>query len=413
MCGPVRPRPTWQAREIDVPGYPFAPAEGLTIDPVYRDLQREGPVKVQLPFGEPCWLATRYEDCRTVYGDRRFGRRIGLDHDAPGMWPSEHVKDPDLLVNMDPPEHSRLRRLTSGAFSPAAVERLAGRIQELVDRLFENMAQAGPGCDFVERFSSRLPPQVMAGLLGVPDSDGLHFAALVDQLVGVGLAEETRAEAHGELRNFILGLVAERRNVKRDDLLGALVEARDDDDRLSEEELFNLGLSLWLGGVDTTRNELGSMVYTLMIHPDRWEELRNEPSLLPDALEELWRWIPSHKYGVLFARWASEDVWLSGDTLIPAGEPVMPEHTVANRDESAFPHGWTLDFRRVDPRPHLTFAHGAHHCMGSHLARLEVRTSMAALIERFPGLQLDVAPEDVEWSSTSMLRSAVSLPLTW
>jgi cytochrome P450 len=397
----------------EVRSYPFAPAVGLTIDPAYRELQRQGPIKVQLPFGEPCWLATRYEDCRTVYGDRRFGRKIGLAHDAPGMWPSEHVKDPDLLVNMDPPEHTRVRRLTSAAFSPAAVHRRAAQIQAIVDSLFDDMEQAGPGSDFVELFSSRLSPQVMAGILGVPDADAPHFAALIDQLVGIGLPAETRAQAHSELRDFVLRLVAERRTNKTDDLLGALVEARDEGDRLSEEELFNLGLSLWLGGVDTTHNELGSMVYTLMTHPDQWRDLVQHPGLMAGALEELWRWIPSHKYGVLFARWASEDVVLSGDTLIPAGEPVMPEHTVANRDESAFPDGWQLDFHRADPPPHLTFAHGAHHCMGSHLARLEVRSAMATLLERFPTLELALAPEEVEWSATSMLRSAVSLPLTW
>jgi cytochrome P450 len=401
------------ALAAEVRSYPFAPAVGLTIDPAYRELQRQGPIRVQLPFGEPCWLASRYADCRTVYGDRRFGRKIGLTHDAPGMWPSEHVKDPDLLVNMDPPDHSRVRRLTSAAFSPAAVERRAAQIQEVTDRLFDDMEQAGPGSDFVDLFSSRLPPQVMAGILGVPESDASHFAALIDQLVGIGLPADTRARAHSELRDFVLALVAERRIRKSDDLLSALVEARDEGDRLSEEELFNLGLSLWLGGVDTTHNELGSMVYTLMTHPDQWRDLRQHPNLLPAALEELWRWIPSHKYGVLFARWPSEDVMLSGDTLIRAGEPVMPEHTVANRDESAYPGGWRLDFHRVDPPPHLTFAHGAHHCMGSHLARLEVRSAMATLVKRFPTLELAVGAEEVEWSSTSMLRSAVALPLMW
>ena len=155
------------------------------------------------------------------------------------------------------------------------------------------------------------------------------------------------------------------------------------------------------------------MVYTLMTHPKQWRELQQDPTLLPQALEELWRWIPSHKYGVLFPRWASEDVLLSGGTLIRAGEPVMAEHTAANRDPSVFPGGWELDFHRVDPRPHLTFAHGPHHCMGSHLARLEVHTALESLLGRFPTLRLAVPPEAIEWSTTSMLRSALSLPLTW
>jgi cytochrome P450 len=393
--------------------YPFVEAVGLTIDPVYRKLQESGPIMVQLPFGEPCWLATRYADCRTVYGDRRFGRRLGLVHDAPGMWPSEFVKDPTLLVNMDPPDQSRVRRLTSGAFSPGSVQGLAVRVQVHVDRLYDDLEEAGRGSDFVTLFSAKLPSQIMAGILGVPESEAPHFAALVDELVGVDLAEETRSHAHSQLRDFIVGLIAERRTAKSDDLLSALVEARDEEDRFSEEELCSLALSLWLGGVDTTHSELGSMVYTLMTDPKQWRDLLQDPTLLPRALEELWRWIPSHKYGVLFPRWPSEDVLLSGDTLIRAGEPVMAEHTVANRDVSAFPSGWERDFHRVDPRPHLTFAHGPHHCMGSHLARLEVSTAIETLMRRFPTLRLAVAPEAIQWSKTSMLRSALSLPLTW
>jgi cytochrome P450 len=116
---------------------------------------------------------------------------------------------------------------------------------------------------------------------------------------------------------------------------------------------------------------------------------------------------------VFFCRWATEDLELPSGLHVAAGEPVYPEHTVANLDESVFPNGWELDFHRADPQPHLTFAHGAHHCMGSHLARLEVRLALATLIDRFPSLDLAVAPNEVEWSPTAMLRSALALPLTW
>jgi cytochrome P450 len=393
--------------------YPFAEPVALEVDPGYRELQSRGPIKVQLPYGEPCWLATRYEDCRIVYGDRRFGRELGLGHDWPSMSPMERAKDPSLLLNMDPPKQSRVRRLTSGAFSPARVQHMAGRIQTLVDRLFDDLAATGPGADFVSHFSTRLPPLVIAGILGVAQADAPQFAALIDELVGVDIPDETRARAHGQLQEFVLRLIAERRARSTDDLLSVLVEARDEGDQFSEAELFSLALSLWLGGVDTTHNQLGSTVFALMTHPGHWQELVDDAGLLPSALDELWRWIPSHKFGTLFPRWASEDVMLSFDTVIHAGEPVMPEHMVANRDESAFDHGWELDFHRMDPRPHLTFAHGPHHCMGAHLARLEVKLSIESLLRRFPTLQLDGSPEDVEWSSTSMLRSVVALPLRW
>ena len=393
--------------------YPFVPSEGLTVDPLYRELQQQPPFKVKLPFGEPCWLATRYEDCRIVYGDRRFTRGAGLTHDAPGMWSSEHMKDGEALFNMDPPEHTRVRRMTSGAFSPSRVAAMEGWIQALVDRLFDDLAAAGPGTDFVDVFSSKLPPLVISRLLGVPEDEMPRIIEWIDDLVGVDIPLETRAKAHGAIEGYILGLIAERRAKPTDDILGALVEARDEGDRLSEKELFNLALALWLGGVDTTHNELGNMVFTLMTHRAHWQELLDDPGLLPNALEELWRYVPSHKYGMFFCRWATEDVALSDGTVIPAGDPVLPEHTVANYDEAAFPNGWELDFHRVDPQPHLTFAHGPHHCMGAHLARLEVKLAMETLVRRFPTLELAVDPADVQWSPTAMLRSAVALPLTW
>jgi cytochrome P450 RapN len=397
----------------DLETYPFTASEGLTIHPRYRELQQQPPIKVQFPFGEPVWLATQYHDCRMVYGDRRFSRSEGLTHDMPGMMPSERLKIPDALFNMDPPEHTRVRRLTSGAFSPARVAAMEGWIQALIDRLFDDLAAAGPGADFVEVFSSKLPPLVISRLLGVPEDEMPQIIQWIDELVGVDLPPETRGKAHAAIEEYVLGLIAERRARPSDDILGALVEVRDEGDRLSEPELFHLALALWLGGVDTTHNELGNMVFTLMTHPRHWRELVDDPGVLPNALEELWRFIPSHKYGVLFCRWATEDLELPSGLAVAAGEPVFPEHNVANLDESVFPNGWELDFHRHDPAPHLTFAHGSHHCMGAHLARLEIRLAMETLVRRFPTLELAVAPETVAWSPTAMLRSALALPLTW
>lgn len=393
--------------------YPFVPADGLVVDPRYRELQQQGPIQVQFPHGEPCWLATRYEDCKMVYGDRRFGRRLGLEHDMPGLFPGDLIKDPSLLLNMDPPEQTRLRRLASGAFSPNRVAKLEDWIQSIVDRLWDDMETAGPGTDFMSTFAARLPFFVMSGILGVEGDDAEQFAGLVDTLVGIDTPPEMRADAHHKVHDFLLGLIAEKREGGSDDLLSALVHARDDDDRLSEAELEGLAMALWLGGLDTTHHEVASMVFTLLSHPAQLGELRGDRSLFPAALEELWRWIPSHKYGVFFPRWPSEDLELPSGTLIRAGEPVYPEHTVANRDESVFPNGWELDFHRVDPQPHLTFALGAHHCMGSHLARLEVRLALGTMLDRFPTLELAADTADVEWDSSSMLRGPTVLRLTW
>ena len=248
----------------ELTAYPIVQAQALTVDPLYRELQQQGPIQVRFPFGEPCWLATRYEDVRTVYGDRRFGRQLGLTHDMPGIFSNEKVKDPALLLNLDPPEQTRLRRLASGAFSPRRVEALTGEIQQFVDGLWDDVEAAGPGADFMALFSSRLPFLVMSRILGVPVDEAEQFAAWIDLLVGVDIPAETKGEAYVQLSGFIGRLIASRREQRTDDVLSALVEARDEGDRLSEGELQSLCLAIWLGGYDTTHYELGSMVFALM-----------------------------------------------------------------------------------------------------------------------------------------------------
>ena len=186
----------------------------------------------------------------------------------------------------------------------------------------------------MELFAWKLPLQVLAGVLGLADESIPTFKAWVDQLTGVDNPLEQRMEAYNSIRQHVRELIAERRENATDDLLSRLVEARDDDDRLSEDELVNLSTTLFLGGFETTAAQLGSTVWTLMAHRERWQELLDDPELLPAALEELWRWIPSFRHGQPMIRWANEDVELSGGVVIPAGDPVLPEHMVANRDES-------------------------------------------------------------------------------
>jgi cytochrome P450 len=402
------------ASTSEVVKYPLSNDDALELNPAYKDLQKKGPIKVQLPYGEPCWLATRYDDARMVYGDRRFSRAIGLTHDWPAMHPGmDRAKDPTLLLNMDPPEHTRLRRLTSGAFSPQRVRALRDTVQELADGLLDNMADQGAPADFVSLYSSQLPPAVLMGILGVPRDDVKTFRNWVDTATAIDVDDNEREDSQRNVGIYIADLIADRRQRPTDDLLSALVEAKDKDDRLSELELISLCFALWFGGFETTVIQLGSTVYTLMTHRDHWQELLDDPALLPAALEELWRWIPSFKYGFPFVRWASEDLELSGGTLIRAGEPVLPEHAVANRDESVFANGWELDFHRDNPRPHLSLAFGAHHCMGAHLAHLQIEVSMQTLLRRLPKLELAVPAEDITWSPSTFMRSVESLPVAW
>jgi cytochrome P450 len=394
--------------------YPIVKDDALEVDPVYKQLQAKGPIKVKLPFGEPCWLATRYEDVRTVYGDRRFGRVLGLPRDAPGVWiGAVMAKDPTMLVNMDPPEHTRLRKLTSAAFSPRRIGDLRGEIEAKVNDLVDEMEDQGKSADFASAFARQLPASVLTLILGVPVSEARQFRLWIDDMTGLHTEPHAREAAIESTREYVEGLIAKRRSSETDDLLHVLVHARDDEDRLSEEELFNLSLAVWLGGLETTVNQLGTTIYALMTHRDRWQELLDDRDLLPAALEELWRWIPSFKYGVPFVRWASEDVELSGGTLVRAGEPVLPEHAVANRDESVFHNGWEIDFHRDQPRPHLSLAFGAHRCMGAHLANLQIHITLETLLRRVPTLELAVPAEEVRFSESTFMRSVEALPVKW
>jgi len=392
--------------------YPIVRRSDLTVDALYRDLQQQGPIRVQLPFGEPCWLATRYDDVKTAYGDRRFGKELGLTHDIPRMH-ELNIDDPDLLVNMDPPRQTRVRRLALAAFAAPQIKTMRDWVSGVVDEYLDELVEQGPGADFIETVAWTVPLTVLTSILGVPREDASSFRRWVDEMVGADTELDDRMRAVDTMTEYVRGLIAERRARETDDLLSLLVHARDDDDRLTEDELVSLSMTLFLGGFETTAAQLGSTVYTLMTHRPLWQELIDDPALQPAALEELWRWIPSFRFGSTMVRWANEDVELSGGVVIPGGEAIVAEHTAANRDESVFPHGWELDFHRVDPQPHLSLAWGVHRCLGAHLAHLEVEATLERLLARVPNLELAIAPEDVKWSESTFLRSAVELPLTW
>jgi len=389
--------------------YPIVRYDDLTIDPVYLELQQQGPIRIQLAFGEPCWVATRYEDAKVVYGDHRFGKALGIGRATPRMFEGK-IDDPTLMANQDPPAHTRLRRLTSGAFAPARIRALRESIEATVDELLDNLV-AQDGHDFVATVAWPLPMSVIAGILGVAPSEAAKFKQFVDDMLSIGSPMETRLAALEGMRAAIGELIDERRAHSTDDLLSIMVHARDQDDRLSEGELISLGQSLILAGFETTAAQLGSTVYTLMAQRELWQELLDDRELMPAALEELWRWIPSFRHGMPMIRWASEDVELSGGVVIPAGQAVLAEHQVANRDESVFPHASEVDFHRVDPEPHLALGWGAHRCMGAQLAHMEVQVTVERLLDRFPSMDLAVAPEDVKWSPTTFLRSPAELPL--
>lgn len=398
----------------DLPSYPPVSNDDLIIDPVYRELQSKPAFKARMPFGEPIWIATRYEDVKTAYGDRRMGKAMGYGRDTPRMHGFAHGSDPTRLDTMDPPAHTRIRRLASGAFAPPQIRSMAGWIEKLTSDLLDDLVKEGPGADFMTLFAWKLPLQIISTILGAPWDAIPKLKGWVDAMSGVDSPIEDRRDAYFAIQGYVRSLASEKRAAPTDELLSILVQARDeDDDRFTEDEIVALATTLFLGGFETTAAQLGSTVWTLMAHRELWEELVADRDLLPNAVEELWRWIPSFRHGVPMIRWAAEDVELTGGVVVPKGDPVLPEHQVANRDESVFPDGWELDFHREAPAPHLSLAWGSHRCLGARLASLEVETALRSLLERFPALKLQVAPDEVGWSPQTFLRSAEALPLTW
>jgi cytochrome P450 len=391
--------------------YPFSEPTALEFDPAYERLLREDPMpRVHLPYGDDPWLLTAYEDVQAGLTDPRFSRAATLTHDVPRLYP--HRVDAGIL-DLDPPEHTRLRRLVARAFTARRVETLRPRAQQTADELIDAMLAAGSPVDLVQQYAVPLPGVMICELLGVPYADREQFYDWGDSFMSTTrLTGEQREAAVGELAAYLSGLVAQRRREPQDDLLGALVVARDEHDSLSESEVIGLAITLFAAGYDSTATEIANFTYTLLTHPDQVEVLRAQPDLVPGAVEELLRYVPLSANEAALPRYATEDVQLSAGTVC-AHEPVLLSMYAANRDPSVYEDPDTFDVTRTLPKPHLAFGHGVHHCIGAPLARMDLQVGMGTLLARLPGLRLAVPPEQVEWKAGQALRGPVALPVEW
>jgi cytochrome P450 len=252
---------------------------------------------------------------------------------------------------------------------------------------------------------------VICELLGVPEADraDLHTWSAA-MLSTTALPPQRVREYGGNLNGYIARLIGQRRREPSDDLLGALVQARDEQGRLTEPELVELTLGLLVGGHETVSSELPNFVYVLLTHPEQLRQLRADPQLLPTAVEELMRWVPLGTLAA-FARYATEDVKLEGG-LVHAGEAVMVSVAAANRDDRVFAEPERIDLTR-SPAPHIAFGHGAHHCVGAQLARMELQVALGTLLRRLPTLRLAVPETELRWKSGMLVRGPEELPVAW
>jgi cytochrome P450 len=393
----------------DVEHQTYPPSiDKLTIDPCYAALRKGPPRQVRLPYGEPAWLATRYEDAKIVLSDPRFSRAAAIGRDEPRSRP--YPSGPGTIMAFDPPEHSRLRRLVTQAFTVRRVEALRPRAQRIADELVDAMLAKGAPGDLATDFGLPLPTIVICELLGVPVEDRAAFRVWSDAFLSTTRYTPQEVMAHvAELTRYMAGLIAERRTTPREDLLSALVAARDNDDRLSEEELLSMAQSLLVAGHETTASQIPNFVYLLLTHPTQLAALRADLDLIPRAVEELLRFTPLGASGGM-PRYAIEDVELGGIT-VRAGEPVIVAVHSANRDDTAYTRPEELDLHRHEA-PHIAFGHGPHHCLGAPLARMELQVALRTLLTRLPGLRL-TSEDDIVWKTGLSTRGPERMPVTW
>ncbi|GAA2326135.1 cytochrome P450 [Streptomyces caniferus] len=386
--------------------YPFNVAESLELSEEYEQARnRPGLLKVRMTYGEPAWLVTRYAEARFVLGDQRFSRAEGVRHDEPRQ--SEGRRDSGIL-GMDPPDHTRLRTLVAKAFTVRQVEKLRPQVKQLAHEMLDELAAAGPPADLVDRYALPIPVAVICRLLGVPAEDRPRFRVWSDAALSTSSLTAEQFDANQEeLRSYMRQLIEEHRRAPQDDLMTALIDARDVNDRLSELELVDLCVGILVAGHETTATQIPNFVLALLDHPGQLALLREQPELIGGAVEELLRFVPLGS-GASQPRYATEDVEVGG-TLVRAGSPVLVAVGAANRDALRFDSPGTLDISR-GVNQHLGFGHGVHHCLGAPLARLELQEALLALITRFPELRL---AGDVVWKSEMLVRGPRVMPVGW
>jgi cytochrome P450 len=390
--------------------FPNTPTGQLEPNPLLDQLRATEPVvRVRAPYGSDAWLVTRYEDIRTVLADHRFSRAAAISDDVPRATPS--VPQADSIMSLDPPDHTRLRTLVAKAFTAGRVEKLRPRAQAVADELLDRLADHGDPADLVDQFCLPLPVAVICELLGVPAADQGNFRTWSDAFLSTTrLTAEETAAAGMSLYGYLAALVNERRQQPADDLLSALVQARDGAEKLSEHELVMLGVTMLIAGYETTGGQLGNFLYLLLTRPEVADRLRARPELVPSAIEEMLRHVPVLA-GVGFARIATEDVELSG-TTIRAGEAVFTSEPAGNRDERTFGDTTELDIER-HPNPHLTFGFGVHYCLGAQLARMELQVGIGSVLTRFPRLRLADGVDGLRWKEGSLAHGVARLPVAW
>lgn len=378
---------------------------------LFARLRSSAPVTpVITPEGVRAWLVTRYDDVRAALADPRLAKDW-VTHMTPedfdiNVDPVQAFLDVHML-NVDPPDHTRLRRLVLKAFTPGRATSLQPRMIAVTDELLDAMEQGPAETELIEAYAFPMSVTVICELIGVPVADRESFRAWSDTVLSSrGTRAETRAAAEA-MHGYFAHLVAERRRAPADDLLSALIAARDSGDSLTENELHSMLFLLLVAGHETMVNLIAGGVLALLLNPAELKRVRDDPSLLPAAIEELLRFANPLNHAT--ERFTLEPVTIGG-IEIPAREWVMLATSSANRDPGRFDDGDRLDVGR-DTSGHLGFGHGIHYCLGAPMARLEGEIAFGRLLARFPDLALAVPESSLRWRPSSLIHGLETLPV--
>ena len=373
-------------------------------DSVHARLRAQRPVSaVIMPGGTPVWLVTGYAEARAALADPR------LHKTAPGWQPAPDSIFAALdrhMLNSDPPDHERLRRLVNKAFTTRRVELLRPRIAAITASLLDDMA-GQRDVDLLASFAFPLPITVICELLGIPVADRDDFRAWSSIMISDTATPAAYEAAATAMVRYFLALLAAKRHEPADDLLSALILAREDGDRLSENELVSMAFLLLVAGHETTVNLIGSGMLALLLNPAEMSRLRADAALLPGAVEELLRYVNPVNNATY--RIAAEPVEFGG-SHVGQGEIVLVSLSSADRDPSRYADPDRLDVGR-DSSGHLAFGHGIHYCLGAPLARLEAEIAFRALLARFGSMQLAVPAEALRWRPSTLIHGLETLPV--
>ncbi|SHG89441.1 cytochrome P450 family protein [Streptoalloteichus hindustanus] len=398
----------------DTPPMPFD-AEFLA-DPHagFARLRQQAPVhRIRTPDGAAAWLVTRYADVRAALADPR----LSLDKaNSAGRGFTGFALPPALdanLLNMDPPDHTRLRRLVSRAFTPRYVERMRDRVQAITDELLDAVAPLGRA-DLVASLAAPVSAMTICEVLGVEEADRADFRSWVEAMVAPDPRDPARAKermrsAIGQMAHYLTDLVARKRRAPGEDLLSSWVTARDAEDRLSEDELTSLAFLTLMAGYENPVHLIGKGALTLAQRPELAAELRERPELVVSAVDELMRYDGPQTLAI--RRFPLEDVEIGG-VRVPAGETVLLSLMSANRDPDQFARADELDIHRADNQ-HVALGHGIHFCLGASLTRVQAQVALGTVVRRFPDLALAVPAAELRWRPSHRSHGLLELPVVF